>query len=92
MAWAMSNDYASIVTTWDAALLFVGTVQFARLMMRLSEDAAAEGRDRREKMGRLIEDQRRGVEPTLASLLEVRRRSVFARMMRSLPLILAGGI
>ncbi|MER6433042.1 hypothetical protein ABT272_35765 [Streptomyces sp900105245] len=88
----MSNDYASIVTSLDAAVLLVGTVQFAARIAKFVDHTAAGTTARRQKMGRLIENQRRGIEPTRSELLEARRRSPIVMMMRSFPLVAAGGI
>jgi uncharacterized membrane protein len=71
----MSNDYAAIVTTLDVAVLLIGTVQFTTHYRRWNDSMAARARVRREKMGALIEEQRRGIEPTRDALRDVRPQS-----------------
>ncbi|MEO3978373.1 hypothetical protein [Streptomyces sp. CAU 1734] len=69
----MSNDYAAILTTLNATVLIVGTVQHSSLMAKLGRRTAAEIRDLHDVMGQLIEDLRAGVE----SSPELLRRSSY---------------
>ncbi|WP_405964247.1 hypothetical protein OG713_26970 [Streptomyces sp. NBC_00723] len=88
----MSNDYAAIVSTLDVAVLLVGAVQFAKVWARLGDETATQAQTRRERMGALIEQQRRGVEPSRSELLEVRRTSIVRWLRRHALLHTAGFI
>jgi hypothetical protein len=72
----MNNDYASIVTTLDVAVLLVGAVQFATIYKRFADQSAAAVHSVREKKGRLIEALRRGEEPDRVQLLDARPSSL----------------
>lgn len=82
MVWAMSNDYAAIVTTINAAVLLVGTVQYTGLTKRVGDRMLAATREQAEAKALLLDQRRLGTEPSPESLVrlqeqrdELRRRT-----------------
>ncbi|MEU2539984.1 hypothetical protein [Streptomyces iakyrus] len=88
----MSNDYAAIVTTLDVAVLLIGTVQFTTHYLRWNDSIAELARARRERMGSLIEERRRGIEPTRDALREMRPRSLWGTARAAWPLFIPGAV
>ncbi|WP_431776292.1 hypothetical protein [Streptomyces cucumeris] len=70
----MSNDYAAIITTVNAAILLVGTVQHVTLMKKSVDTVNAEDQALRTACGQVIEEMRRGVDPSPGTLNELRPR------------------
>ncbi len=86
MTWAMSNDYAAVLTTINAAVLLVGTVQYTGLMRRVGDRVFTTKRQQTEAKRQLIEQQRGGIDPSAEALLQLRneRRELRKRTLPNL--------
>ncbi|MFJ3477311.1 hypothetical protein [Streptomyces microflavus] len=72
----MSNDNVAVLTTLNAAVLVIGTVQYTHMLRRAHEANHALTRERNVTRARLIDAMRQGVEPPAADLLVLRNRWV----------------
>jgi hypothetical protein len=86
MAWAMSDDYAATLTTVNAAVLLVGTVQYTGLSRRVGDRVYSSRREQATAKGHLIEQHRQGVEPSPGALVRLRsqRRDLRKRTLANL--------
>jgi hypothetical protein len=90
----MSNDYAAVITTVNAAVLLVGTVQFSVVMGKFAERTVEGHREEHDLRGRAIEVLRRGRQPDaedLRKLKQMKRRRAFG-VSKSLPAYTAGAL
>ncbi|MFV0126201.1 hypothetical protein ACLGI4_00455 [Streptomyces sp. HMX112] len=74
MGWAMSNDYAAVVTTINAAVLLVGTVQYTGLTKRVGDRIFAATREQAEVKALLLDQRRQGTDPSPESLVRLREQ------------------
>ncbi|MYS05852.1 hypothetical protein GTW71_05225 [Streptomyces sp. SID6041] len=72
----MSNDNVAVLTTLNAAVLVIGTVQYTQMLRRSHEANHALSRERNVTRARLLDAMSRGVEPPVADLLALRDRRV----------------
>ncbi|MFJ3545481.1 hypothetical protein ACIPQH_25335 [Streptomyces rubiginosohelvolus] len=81
----MSHDYVAILTSVDAALLLVGTLQYGVAFRRVTETLENDMQRRRARLDALFERRRQGIEPSASELLALYPSSPFgtARLLSS---------
>ncbi|WP_159027853.1 hypothetical protein [Streptomyces pactum] len=87
----MSDDYAATLTTVNAAVLLVGTVQYTGLSRRVGDRVFSSEREQAAAKGHLIEQRRQGVEPSPGALVQLRSQRRDLRRRTSANLV-AGSV
>jgi hypothetical protein len=94
MNWAMSNDYAALITTLIVAVIAVGTIQLYTLMKRWGDVFAEAGSELVEARRRILDAMAQGQAPTPDDLnaASMSPRWVLAVSRKSFPPYLAAAI
>jgi hypothetical protein len=94
MKWAMTDDYASLVTTLIVTVLAVGTIQTYTLMRRLGESQTEDVRKTVQARLKVLDAMRQGLTPDPEDLREahVSTLSLLALSQRNLSAYLAGAV
>ncbi|MFD6276000.1 hypothetical protein ACFWFI_10570 [Streptomyces sp. NPDC060209] len=65
----MSHDYAAIMTSVNAGVLLVATIQYGAVLRKYIDQLMADTQERYGRIGQMIEARRNGSEPSTADLI-----------------------
>ncbi|MFH8577112.1 hypothetical protein [Streptomyces zaomyceticus] len=88
----MSHDYVAIVTSLNAAVLLVATLQYGSLIRKVVDQLLSYGEGRLTRLGQLIEARRNQVEPSVSDLLALRPISKKAAARKYAVYMIASGV